>query len=97
MNAWANDQLMGGRDGEKNYGCATFEKTVLGVATCGLTKGGLGIKFFPSGKEGFVDRGTNPSWTCGKGVKLKPFGAGEGGHGWKGGMGKGAGSPVRML
>jgi hypothetical protein len=55
MNAWANDQLMGGRDGEKNYGCATFEKTVLGVATCGLTKGGLGIKFFPSGKEGFVD------------------------------------------
>ena len=44
-----------------------------------------------------MDRGANPSWACGKGVKLKPFGAGEGGHGWKGEMGKGAGPPVRML
>ena len=57
MNAWANDQLMGGRDGEKNYGCATFEKTVLGVATCGLTEGGLGVQFFPTGEKGFLDRG----------------------------------------
>jgi hypothetical protein len=37
MNAWANNQFTGGGDGEKNYGCATSEKTVLGVATCGLT------------------------------------------------------------
>jgi hypothetical protein len=88
---------MGGRDGEKNYGCATNEKAVLGVATCGLTQGGLRIKFFPGGEEGLVDRGANPSWACGKGVKLEPLGAGEGGHGWKGEMGKGAGSPVRML
>jgi hypothetical protein len=36
MNAWANNQFTGGGDGEKNYGCATSEKTVLGVATCGL-------------------------------------------------------------
>jgi hypothetical protein len=36
MNARANNQFMGGRDGEKNYGCATSEKPVLGVATCGL-------------------------------------------------------------
>jgi hypothetical protein len=36
MNAWANNQFMGGRDGDKDYGRATSEKTVLGVATCGL-------------------------------------------------------------
>jgi hypothetical protein len=36
MNAWANNQFMGGGDGEKNHGCTTSEKTVLGVATCGL-------------------------------------------------------------
>jgi hypothetical protein len=35
MNAWANNQFLGGRDGEKNYGCATNEKPVLGVAMCG--------------------------------------------------------------
>jgi hypothetical protein len=36
MNAWANNQFVRGRDGEKNYGCTTSEKAVLGVATCGL-------------------------------------------------------------
>jgi hypothetical protein len=36
MNARANNQFMGGRDGEKDYGCATREKAVLGVATSGL-------------------------------------------------------------
>jgi len=55
MNAWANNHFTGGGDGEKNYGCATSEKSVLVVATCGLTQGGLGIKFFPRGEEGFVD------------------------------------------
>ena len=56
MHAGANDQW-GGGNREQNDGGATLEKTVMGVATGGLTEGGLGVQFFPTGEKGFLDRG----------------------------------------
>ncbi len=95
MNAGAHDQW-GGGNREEDDGGATLEKAVLGVATCGLTQRGLVIKFFPSGKEGFLDRGTNPSGASGKMMKCKALRGARCGHGTKGAMGKGGGVPVRM-
>ena len=82
MNAGANDKTSSGWNWQKDDRGTTGKKAVLWVAAGGLAEGDLGIKFSPGEEEGLVDCGANPSGAGGKGVELKPLGAGEGVHGW---------------
>ena len=73
-----------------------MEKAVLGVATGGLTEGGLGAELFPIREEGFADEWTNPSGASRKVIKLEALRGTGCSHGAKGAMGNGAGEPLRI-
>jgi len=74
MDAGAYDDPEGRWNRQKNNGCTSRKKTMLRVASGSLAKRGLGIQFLPRGKEGFSERGADPSGSSRQGVKLESLG-----------------------